>query len=65
MDDEWTDLVGILCARAGAEMEDASVFALTLGSRNGTDRSAVLTSLVRSADRISALLIAARALDWE
>lgn len=63
MDDDKRELLIRLCTRAGMEMEDASVVALTIGSLGDQEIDSSLGQLRKSAMRISTLIDAARSLN--
>lgn len=62
MDDETQELIIQLCTRIGMIMEDASVVALTIGSRDQDARMAAMTELEVAADQIGRLVKATQSL---
>ena len=62
MDKDTDDLIAQLCTRVGIIMEDSSVAALTVGGLAPEKRNDVIAALEAAADRINALVCAARAL---
>ena len=60
MEDDTRDLIVQLCTRVGMIMEDASVVALTIGGLASEDRQTALEEIRKAAERISALVEAAR-----
>jgi len=62
MDDETQELINLLCTRIGVIMEDASVVALTIGSRDQNARLAAIGELELAAERIDRLVKATKAL---
>ena len=62
MDDDTEDLVIHLCTRIGMIMEDSSVVALSVRGMEHNQRTAALREIERAADRIHALVSAAKAL---
>ena len=62
MDKDTDDLIAQLCTRVGMIMEDSSVAALTVGGLAPEKRNDVIAALEAAADRINALVCAARAL---
>ena len=60
MKDDTHDLTVQLCTKVGMIMEDASVIALTIGGLASEDRQAALEEIGKAAERISALVEAAR-----
>ena len=59
MDAETRDRIARLCTEAGALMEDASVVALTISSREGPGMRQALAQLAESTRRISELIVRA------
>ena len=64
MDDDTAELIARVCTRVGIIMEDASVSALTIGAKDRTAMPFVLAELELDAARISALVAAAKALNY-
>ena len=62
MDEDTSELIAQLCARIGRIMEDASVVALTVGALAGVERDNAIVVLADAAERISALVAAAKVL---
>ena len=62
MDEDTSELIAQLCARIGMIMEDASVVALTVGALAGVERDNAIVVLADAAERISALVAAAKVL---
>ena len=62
MDDDTSELIAQLCTRIGMIMEDASVVALTVGGLTVKERDDAIAALEAAAERISALVAAAKAL---
>ncbi len=62
MDDETQELINLLCTRIGMIMEDASVVALTIGSRDQDACSADVADLKVAAEQIGMLVEAAQSL---
>ena len=62
MEDDTSELIVQLCTRMGMIMEDASVVALTVGGLTGKERPHAIAELEAAAERISALVAAAKAL---
>ena len=62
MDDETQELIILLCTRIGMIMEDASVVALTIGSRNRDARATTITELNIAAEQIDRLVKATESL---
>ena len=62
MDGETQDLVIQLCTRIGMIMEDTSVLALNVKGMDSARRRAALRKIEQAADRIHALVAAAKAL---
>lgn len=52
MDDENQELIILLCTKIGMTMEDASVVALTIGSKDQDARLAAIEELGEAAKRI-------------
>ena len=62
MDDETQELITLLCTRIGMIMEDASVVALTIGSRDQDVCLAAIAKLDLAAEQIGRLIKAAQSL---
>lgn len=62
MDDETQELIILLCTRIGMIMEDASVVALTIGSRDQDACLATIAKLGVAAEQIRWLLRATQSL---
>ncbi len=62
MDDETQELIKLLCTRIGMIMEDASVVALTIGSRDREARLSAIAELNISAEQIGRLVKAIQSL---
>lgn len=61
-DDETQELIALLCTRIDMIMEDASVVALTLGSRDQNARLTAMAELDVAAEQIDRLVKAAQSL---
>jgi hypothetical protein len=62
MEDTTQELVILLCTRIGMIMEDASVVALTIGSRDQNARLAAMAELDVAAEQIGRLVKATQSL---
>lgn len=62
MDDETQELIIQLCTRIGMIMEDASVVALTIGSRDRDARLVAITEPDVAAEQIGRLIMAPQSL---
>ena len=62
VDDETQELIVLLCARIGMIMEDASVVALTIGSRDQDACLAAIAKLDLATEQIGGLIKATQSL---
>lgn len=62
MDNETQELIILLCTRMGMIMEDASLVALTIGSRDRGARATTITELTIAAEQIDRLVKATESL---
>lgn len=62
MNDETRELIILLCTRVGMIMEDASVMALAIGSRDQDERLAAIAELEVTVEQIRRLVKAAQSL---
>lgn len=62
MDDETQELIIQICTKIGMIMEDASLVALTIGSRDQNARLAAMAELDVAAEQIDRLVKAAQSL---
>ena len=62
MEDETQELIILLCTRIGMIMEDASVVALTIGSKDRGARATTINELNIAAEQIDRLIKATESL---
>jgi len=62
MNDIDTELITLLCTKAGMLMEDHSALALTVGSKAADEQKAALEELAQIAAKLSAIIAAAQSI---
>lgn len=62
MEDIDTELITLLCTKAGMLMEDHSALALTVGSEAADEQRAALRELAQTAEKLNAVIAAAQSL---